>query len=136
MQKNPGLSMENTDSPVNILIVDDRPENLMVLEAVLDSPSYHLIRANSGGEALAALLKYDFAVILLDIQMPELSGYDTAILIKQRERNREIPIIFITAIYKDDQSLHRAYQSGGTDFLIRPFEPGILRAKVTTYVGL
>src|SRR4028119_855734 len=91
-----------TDSKINILLVDDRPENLLALEAVLEPLGQHLVRATSGEEALRALLVRDFALILLDVQMPGMNGFETAQLIKARERSRAIPIIFLTAINKEE----------------------------------
>src|SRR4051812_41981962 len=91
------------DEPINILIVDDRPENLLVLEAVLHSPEFNLVKARSGKEALGYLLRQDFALILLDVQMPDLDGYETARMIRKREKSRGIPIIFVTAVNKDFQ---------------------------------
>src|SRR5688500_10971203 len=93
------------DNAVNILIVDDVPSNLEVLEAVLACPEYRLIKAVSGKQALTALLKEEFALILLDIQMPEMTGFDTAVMIKQRARSREVPILFITAAFNDSVSI-------------------------------
>ena len=94
---------------VNILMVDDHPENLLALEAVLTSPNYNLISAYSGKEALKCMLQHDFAVILLDVQMPGLNGFDTAKLIKAREKTKNIPIIFITAISQDMEHVHQGY---------------------------
>lgn len=124
------------EQPVKILLVDDRSENLLAFEAVLASPSYDLIKATSGKEALSAILKHEFAAILLDVQMPEMTGFDTAVLIRQREKSREVPIIFVSATYKDANSQYQAYQAGGVDYLVKPFEPEVLRAKVRTFATL
>src|SRR4051794_28684964 len=97
---------------VNILLVDDREENLISLAAVLDNPEYNLVRAQSGREALRRVLEEDFALILLDVQMPIMDGFETATLIKQRERSRDIPIIFVTAISKDEPFIYKGYHSG------------------------
>jgi len=122
--------------PVNILLVDDLPQNLLVLEAVLAGPGYRLVKAMSGKEALFAMLKQEFAMILLDVQMPEMSGYETATLIRQQQRSNEIPILFLTAAYKDEVSVQQGYLSGGVDYLIKPFDPQVLRSKVAMYAAL
>jgi CheY-like chemotaxis protein len=101
------------EQKVNILLVDDQPKNLLALSAILDSPDLNLVKAHSGLEALRCLLSQDFAVILLDVQMPELDGFETATLIRQRERSRHTPIIFITALNRDDTHVERGYSLGG-----------------------
>ncbi|MGZ5278714.1 MAG: response regulator [Pseudobdellovibrionaceae bacterium] len=123
-------------SKVNILLVDDRPEGLVTLEAVLDSPEYNLVKANSGSEALRHVLANDFAVILMDVQMPEMDGFETATIIKQREKSRNIPIIFLTAINKADQYVTRGYSLGAVDYMFKPFDSMILKAKVAVFVDL
>src|SRR4028119_519953 len=105
------------DPQANILLVDDRPENLLTLEAILAPLGQNLVRANSGQEALKALLRDDYAVILLDVQMPILDGFETATLIKEREKSRHIPIIFVTAISKDERFIGRGYLAGAVDYL-------------------
>jgi CheY-like chemotaxis protein len=124
------------DEPARILLVDDRPENLLALEAILDSLGQTLVRANSGEEALKALLADDFAVILLDVQMPGMDGFETAAHIKRRERTRDIPIIFLTAINREPQHAFRGYSAGAVDYLAKPFDPWVLRAKVSVFVDL
>jgi CheY-like chemotaxis protein len=119
-----------------ILMVDDRPENLLALEAILGSLDQVLVRANSGEEALRALLKDDFALILLDAQMPGMDGFETATRIKRRSRTKDVPIIFLTAVEKDQNSSYRGYASGGADYISKPFDPWILRAKVQVFVDL
>ncbi|HZR46305.1 MAG TPA: ATP-binding protein, partial [Candidatus Manganitrophaceae bacterium] len=121
---------------VNILLVDDRPENLLALEAILDSPDYRLVRAHSAEEALKCLLTDDFAVILLDVQMPGLNGFETAMLIKKRERSKYIPIIFLTAISKEDQYVFKGYSVGAVDYMFKPFHPDLLRSKVAVFADL
>lgn len=121
---------------VNILLVDDHPENLLTLEAVLNSPQYHLVKAKSGYEALKHLLQTDFAVILLDAHMPGLSGFETAKLIKQRESLKHIPIIFLTAMDKTPQHIVQGYFSGAIDYILTPYNPDILRSKVAAFVEL
>ena len=121
---------------VNILLVDDRPENLLALEAILEPLGQTLVRANSGEEALKHLLTRDFAAILLDVQMPGLNGFDTARLIKARERSRHIPIIFLTAISKEEAYVFEGYSVGAVDYMFKPFQPDILRSKVSVFVDL
>jgi signal transduction histidine kinase len=122
--------------PVHILLVDDRPENLFALEAVLEPLGQHLVRATSGEEALRALLVRDFALILLDVQMPGMNGFETAQLVKARERSRSIPIIFLTAISKEEAYVVRGYEAGAVDYLAKPFNPDVLRSKVAVFVEL
>ncbi|WP_368861579.1 two-component system response regulator [Actinospica durhamensis] len=119
-----------------ILLVDDRPENLVALEAVLGALDQTLVRAASGEEALKALLTEDFAVILLDVQMPGLDGFETAAHIKRRERTKDIPIIFLTAVSNGPHHTFRGYAAGAVDYLAKPFDPWILRAKVSVFVEL
>lgn len=128
----------NQQSPhrVNVLLVDDRPENLIALEAILNSPSYHLVQANSGAEALRCLLNEDFAVILLDVQMPGMDGFETATLIRSRDRSRATPIIFITAFSSNDTHVFKGYSLGAVDYLFKPLEPEILTSKVGVFVEL
>ena len=122
--------------PVDILLVDDRPENLLALEAVLEPLGQRLVRAASGEEALRALLARDYALILLDVQMPGMNGFETAQLIKARERSRGIPIIFLTAISKEEAYVVRGYEAGAVDYLFKPFNPDVLRSKVAVFVEL
>ncbi len=120
----------------NILLVDDRPENLLALEAVLEPLEYNLITATSGQEALKHLLDEDFSVILLDVQMPDMDGLETAKHIKEREHTRDVPIIFLTAISKEPQHAVRGYSEGAVDYIPKPFDPNALRAKVAVFVEL
>src|SRR5213592_4859022 len=124
------------NDPANILLVDDKDENLVALEAILEPLDENLIRARSGEEALRQLLLHDIAVILLDVQMPELDGFETAALIKRREETRSIPIIFLTAISKEETHIFRGYSTGAVDYMLKPFEPEILRSKVAVFVDL
>ncbi|MEV4559728.1 response regulator [Kitasatospora sp. NPDC049285] len=119
-----------------ILLVDDRPENLLALEAILSALDQTLVRAASGEEALKALLTDDFAVILLDVQMPGMDGFETAAHIKRRERTRDIPIIFLTAINHGPHHTFRGYAAGAVDYISKPFDPWVLRAKVSVFVDL
>lgn len=121
---------------VNILMVDDRPENLLALEAVLNSPDYHLVSANSGKEALKCMLMQDFAVILMDVQMPGLNGFETAKLIKAREKTKHIPIIFITAINQEMEHVHQGYAAGAIDYIFKPFQPETLKQKIAQFVKI
>ena len=120
----------------SILLVDDRRENLLALETVLEPLAHHLVSVTSGEDALKELLREDFACILLDVQMPGLDGFETARLIKQRERSQHIPIVFVTAISKDEQHVFRGYSAGAVDYILKPIEPDILRAKVAVFVEL
>jgi len=128
----------NPDTPsfVNVLVVDDQPENLLSMEAVLTSPEIHLVLARSGKEALRAVLEYDFALILMDVQMPLMDGFETAELIRQRERSRLTPIIFVTAINKSDRNMYQGYSFGAVDYVFKPFMPEILKSKVDVFVEL
>ena len=119
-----------------ILIVDDRPENLLALEAILESLPCQVVRALSGAETLKALLRHDFALILLDVQMPGLDGFETAALIKERERSRHIPIIFVTAISKEQSYVFQGYSAGAVDYISKPFEPEILKSKAAVFLEL
>jgi CheY-like chemotaxis protein/anti-anti-sigma regulatory factor len=121
---------------VNILMVDDHPQNLMALEAVLGDMGQNLVRANSGREALKHLLDREFALILLDVQMPGLDGYETAALAREREQSRHTPIIFLTAINQSDAQMFKGYSSGAVDYMFKPFVPEVLRAKVSVFVDL
>src|SRR5881398_1445192 len=119
-----------------ILMVDDHPPNLLALEAILAPLGEDIVRAASGEDALRKLLDGDYACILLDVQMPGLDGIETASLIKKRERNRSTPIIFLTAIAKDPSYIFRGYSQGAVDYLLKPFDPEILRTKVSVFVDL
>ena len=119
-----------------ILLVDDRPENLLALEAILGSLDQTLVRAESGEDALRALLHDDFALILLDAQMPGMDGFETATRIKARERTKDVPIIFLTAVDKDAHLAYRGYATGAADYISKPFDPWLLRAKVQVFVDL
>jgi len=121
---------------VNVLLVDDRPENLLALEAVLGELDYNLIRAYSGEEALKCLLKDDFAVILLDVQMPGLNGFETAKIIKTRPKTKDTPIIFITAISKAPENVFTGYSVGAIDYVFKPFEPDVLKSKIESFTIL
>ena len=119
-----------------ILLVDDRPENLLALEAILSVFDHELVRACSGDEALKALLTQEFAVILLDVSMPGMDGLETAAHIKSRERTRDVPVIFLTAVHPDAEHAFRGYSAGAVDYVSKPVDPWVLRAKVAVFVDL
>jgi signal transduction histidine kinase len=124
------------DSRVKLLLVDDRPENLLALEAILEPLGQTLVSAHSGDEALKCVLQHDFAAILLDVQMPEMNGFDVAQIIKSREKSRYIPIIFLSAINKEDAYVFKGYSMGAVDYVFKPFNPDVLRSKVAVFVDL
>lgn len=124
------------DVPINILIVDDEPKNLTVLETVLDDPCYRLVRAASADEALLALIVEEFALLILDIRMPGMTGFELAQMIKERKRTAHVPIIFLTAYYNEDQHVLEGYGTGAVDYLHKPVNPGILRSKVSVFAEL
>jgi response regulator RpfG family c-di-GMP phosphodiesterase len=119
-----------------ILMVDDHPANLFALEAIFDGLEYNLVKASSGEMALESLHKRDYAVILLDVQMPGLNGFETAALIRAREKSCYTPIIFLTAIDKTEEHVFKGYSLGAVDYLFKPIIPEILRAKVAVFVDL
>lgn len=120
----------------SILLVDDRPENLLALESLLDDLDLDLVKATSGNEALGYVLERNFAVVLLDVQMPEMDGFEVAELMHRSERTKHIPIIFVTAISKDERHIFRGYEAGAVDYLFKPVEPDILRSKVRVFCEL
>jgi two-component sensor histidine kinase len=121
---------------LDILIVDDNPANLLALESILDDPHYHLVKAHSGQEALRLLLKRNFAAILLDVQMPGMSGFETAEIVRSLDRTRRIPIIFVTAFNKENADVLQGYSLGAVDYVFKPIVPEMLRAKVAVFVEL
>lgn len=127
---------EHSAPPVHYLMVDDREENLIALEAVLRRDELVLVRANSGAEALEAMLEYDFALALIDVQMPEMNGFELAELMRGTERTKRIPIIFLTAAGDDKQRRFRGYETGAVDFLHKPIEPDILKSKAEVFFEL
>jgi two-component system, sensor histidine kinase and response regulator len=122
--------------PVKILLVDDQPENLLSASAVLEVLGEEVVTAESGRQALRYLLDQDFAVILLDVMMPEMDGFETAALIRQRERSRLTPIIFLTALGRSEEHVLRGYGLGAVDYITKPFIPEILRSKVSIFVEM
>ena len=131
--------MPTTDKEklVDVLLVDDREDGLITLEALLSQDkNYNLVKARSGREAIQALEHHDFAVILLDVQMPELDGFETAEIIHRQPRFQGVPIIFVTAINKEDRYVFRGYEAGAVDYIFKPFDPMILRSKVAIFCEL
>lgn len=122
--------------PAKILLVDDRPENLVALEAILEPLGAELILAHSGEDALRMVLRYDFALVLMDAQMPGLDGFEAASLIRDRERTRNVPIIFVTAFSTDRSHVYRGYEAGAVDYISKPYDPDILRMKARVFVDL
>jgi signal transduction histidine kinase/DNA-binding response OmpR family regulator len=131
-----GTAQEAADEKVSILVVDDRPDKLLAIEALLAELNQNIVRANSGKEALRALLKQDFAVILLDVNMPGMDGFETAALIRQRARSETTPIIFISAVNDTENHVSRGYSLGAVDYILTPVVPEILRAKIAVFVDL
>jgi len=127
---------EEKPVPVNILMVDDEPANLLALEAVLEGLGQRLVRAGSGREALKHLMNEEFAVILLDVAMPVMDGFETARLVRQRDKNRLTPIIFLTAVGRTESEIFRGYEVGAVDYLLKPLVPEILKSKVMIFIEL
>lgn len=121
---------------MDILLVDDRRDNLLAMEALLERPGLNIVTAQSGNEALSAMLDHDFAVVLLDVQMPDMDGFEVAQLMKQNDKTRWVPIIFLTAISKDKKFITKGYRTGAVDYLLKPLETGILKSKVEVFLQL
>src|SRR5687768_4412923 len=120
-----------------ILLVDDLEDNLLSIEAILEPEGYTFVKANSGKNALKILLhEFDFALILMDVKMPNLNGFETAALIYEREKLRHIPIIFITANNYGDENIFKGYKAGAVDYIYKPINPELLRAKVAVFIDL
>jgi len=130
------VTVSAAQTTAKLLLVDDRRDNLLALEAILQGLPVQTVGAPSGEEALKRLLTDDFALILLDAQMPGMDGFETAQHIKRRERTRHVPIIFLTAADRDAHLALRGYAVGAVDYLTKPFDPWILRAKVSVFVEL
>lgn len=124
------------NTPINILIVDDEPKNLTVLELVLSDPGYRLVRAQSADEALLALVAEEFALLILDVRMPGMTGFELAQMVKERKKTAHVPIIFLTAFYNEDQHVLEGYGSGAVDYLHKPINPVILRSKVAVFAQI
>lgn len=123
------------DKP-NVLIVDDRKENLLALSATLSQLDVNVVESLSGVEALNALMDHEFALVILDVQMPEMDGFEVARLMKNHKKTRDIPIIFVTAISKEQQYVFKGYSSGAVDYISKPFNPEILICKVSVFISL
>lgn len=133
----PAVRAPDQDSAeINILIVDDDPKNLTVLETILADPSYRLVRATSADEALLALIDREFALLILDIQMPGMTGFELAQMIKSRKKTAQVPIIFLTAYYNEDSHVLEGYDTGAVDYLYKPVNPVVLRSKVSVFAEL
>src|SRR5688572_10350363 len=128
-------AMEPAAEPVNILIVDDIPEKILVYKTILEGLGQNLITAQSGEEALRLILKHEFAVILLDVNMPSMDGFETASLIQKRKKSSKTPIIFLTA-FNDELNVAQGYASGAVDYLPTPVVPEVLRAKIRVFIEL
>ena len=126
---------ESNDA-VNILLVDDQEKNILALEAILSAPDLNLVRALSGEEALSKMLDHEFALVILDVQMPGMDGFETAQLIRGTRRTKDIPIIFVTAISKEQTYVFQGYEAGAVDYLFKPFDPAILKSKTRIFVDL
>jgi signal transduction histidine kinase/DNA-binding response OmpR family regulator len=131
-----GAKPGEVEEPISILLVDDEPKNLTVLESVLNNPNYRLVRAESADQALMALIVEEFALMVLDIQMPDMNGFELAQMIKQRKRTASLPIIFLTAYYSEENHVVEGYSSGAVDYLHKPINPTILRSKVAVFAEL
>ena len=119
-----------------VLAVDDRPENLVALQAILEGLALEVVTVGGGEEALKQLLVDDFAVILLDVHMPGMDGFETATHVKRRERTRHVPILFLTAVDDEPHLAFRGYQAGAVDYISKPFDPWVLRSKINVFVDL
>jgi DNA-binding response OmpR family regulator len=124
------------EAPISILLVDDDPRNLLALESTLEGDGHRLVTAQTAEQALLALMEDDFAAIVLDVQMPDLDGIQLARLIKQRRKTQHIPILFLTAHYRESEHAVLGYDVGAVDYLTKPVHPGVLRSKVAVFVEL
>jgi len=131
-----GIKNMNRAEKIKILLVDDRPENLLALENILEDPELDIIKATSGNEALGLMLEHEFALVLLDVQMPEMDGFETAELMRGNERSKQTPIIFVTAINFEQKYVFKGYESGAVDYLFKPIDLYILKSKVKVFIEL
>ena len=131
-----GSVVDDNEAQINILIVDDEPGNLLVLETVLDDPGYRLVRAQSADHALLALVEEEFALLILDVRMPGMTGFELAQMVKERKKTAGVPIIFLTAYYDKDQHILQGYGTGAVDYLNKPVNPAVLRSKVSVFADL
>jgi len=132
------MTDETPSEPIiqHILMVDDTPENLYSLEAILEAPGRNLIKANSGPEGLKALLKNDISLVLLDVQMPGMDGFEVAEIMRSNPKTKNVPIVFVTAISKDQKYVFKGYQAGAIDYLFKPLDPVILASKIDFFLSL
>ncbi|MBT6046326.1 MAG: diguanylate cyclase [Candidatus Scalindua sp.] len=130
-----GIESDETDR-MNILIVDDKPANLLALRKILAKPELNIIEASTGNDALALVLEHDFALILLDVQMPDMDGFEVAEIMRGNEETKHIPIIFVTAISKEQKYIFEGYDKGAVDYLFKPLDPDILQSKVNIFLEL
>ncbi|MFF7200393.1 MULTISPECIES: response regulator [unclassified Streptomyces] len=130
------MSAQAPADRASILLVDDMDDNLVALEAVLGALNEPMVRARSGEEAMKALLRQQFAVILLDVRMPGMDGFETASNIKRLDQTKDVPIIFLTGVEADSSYAFRGYATGAADFMTKPFDPWVLRAKVSVFLEL
>ncbi len=124
------------DDAQTILMVDDTPENLYSLEAILEAPGRTLVKANSGPDALKVLLKADVSLVLLDVQMPGMDGFEVAEIMRSNPKTKNVPIVFVTAINKDQKYVFKGYQAGAVDYLFKPLDPVILASKIDFFLSL
>lgn len=122
--------------PQAVLIVDDTPQNLVALEVVLEDMDCDLVTASSGTQALNKLLKQEFALVLLDVQMPNMDGFEVAEIMRSNKRTANVPIIFVTANSREERNVHRGYKAGAVDYLFKPIDPTALRSKVSFFLQL
>lgn len=122
--------------PQAVLIVDDTPQNLVALEVVLEDMPCELVTAASGQQALSILLKKEFALVLLDVQMPNMDGFEVAEIMRGNKRTANVPIIFVTANSREERNVHRGYKAGAVDYLFKPIDPTVLRSKVSFFLQL
>lgn len=127
---------QSVEAPVRILLVDDQAENLLALEAILEAPGLEIAKASSGAEALRQILHKEFALIVMDIQMPDMDGFETATLIRGREKSSKVPIIFVSALHRSEAHIAQGYALGGADYLFKPLVPEMVRGKVRVFVDL
>ena len=135
-EQSDGKLPESLRARVDILLVDDDPRNLAALEASLESRDYNLVRAQTADDAVRAIMNHEFALLILDVRMPEVSGLELAKLIKQRKKTRHLPIIFLTAYYQEDEYALQGYDVGAVDYIAKPFNAAVLRSKVAVFVEL
>lgn len=124
----------NEQPKFNILIVDDRPENLLTLEGILENEELNILKAHSGNEALSIMLEKNVALVLMDVQMPGMDGFEVAEIMRSSERTKYIPIIFVTAISKQRQHIFKGYESGAVDYLYKPLDLEILQSKIKAFI--